>query len=393
MKTDKIDQILNSKLYDMESVGVAPSWDDFESRRNKSKTIIKRFVMTGAAAAVAASVALLLILMPPNIQQAETPYIQAETTSETETVEPIQQTVVPESTKPYITPNVRVKNIISETTTHQEAVTEKTIPQETPAVHETVPATPETVPATPRKPKEKSTYNPAWRGVDTEKTKSRPRLAMSAFANISGNSGSNLTRAANQVMQADASPGVLHIQMGKYKNTVDFTNSDVNHKFPISAGVALSIPIGQGFAVETGVAYTYLESTSETTQDFTYKYQQNIHYIGVPVSVAYKILNIRAIDVYAAVGATAELPVAADVKTKIYSGNKHISSDSKNVEAKGLQMSLNAAVGINVHLTPRVGIYIEPNLNHYFRNANQPITSRTQSDIQFNVRAGFKIQL
>lgn len=404
MKTDETDNILRTKLYNAEPVAAAPSWDTFQSKRDllaQPKT--KNWLYYTATAVAAAIVGAILMLQPVQIEQITEPAILHATT---QSATPVQNTIkeqVPPKTKftPNVTINAQTQPKPLESTKKQQIE----IPGEIAQI--TTPPTPAHEQEAPKQTPKSKNYD-QYKIYDYTKqdVKQSRKLALAAYTNVSSSYGTSqpyakyakssleITSPGVMTLQKEhREPGTMIVQMGTFKKEVDFSNSDLNHKFPVTVGATMSIPLAKGFAIETGVMYTYLESTTETTSDYTYKYKQSVHYIGIPMAATYRIIGNKALDFYASAGVMAEVAVSSKGKTDVYAAGDYLTTDTRKVNAKGIQMSVNAAIGLNIHLTHRVGIYVEPGVGHYFTNPNQPLTSRTNNPIQFNLRAGFKVQL
>lgn len=182
------------------------------------------------------------------------------------------------------------------------------------------------------------------------------------------------------------------IKLGNYLDAVNFADSDFSHKLPVTVGLNVDFALTDRLAIGTGVMYSYLESTATAEKDFTYRYTQKLHYVGIPISLSYKFIKNKLLDLYVTAGAMAEIAVAANAHTEVSKNGTLLSSQQSNITAKGVQLSVNAGVGINVHLSRTIGIYAEPGIGHYFKNAEMPPTYYTQSPVQFNLRAGVKFQ-
>lgn len=181
--------------------------------------------------------------------------------------------------------------------------------------------------------------------------------------------------------------------VGKYNGEIDFYPEDFTHHFPVSVGASLQFELLPRFNIETGLLYTYLSSTSRKSPNMTYEYTQKLHYIGIPLNLSYDFVRNRRLDFYATAGAMVEYAVAADVDSRVRSISGDVSHTSQGLSTHGVMLSFNAAVGLNVHLTPHVGLYVEPGATTYLPNDTHPVNFRTQSAVQFNMRVGVRVKL
>lgn len=183
-------------------------------------------------------------------------------------------------------------------------------------------------------------------------------------------------------------------RVGKYEGEVDFASAEFTHSFPVSVGASLQIELVRNLNLETGLLYSYLCSQSRKEPSVTYKYTREVHYLGIPVGLSYNFLNNRRLDLYATAGAMVEYVVAAKATSQVLSKQgDYISSSSNKIDTRGVMVSFNAGVGINVHLTPTVGLYAEPGISTYLDNDTHPVNFRTQSPVQFSLRAGVRVKL
>jgi outer membrane protein W len=163
----------------------------------------------------------------------------------------------------------------------------------------------------------------------------------------------------------------------------------MRHKMPLTLGVNVSYGLTDRLSVETGLLYTYLYSESETTKSSEGRFEQKLHYLGIPVTVRYDIWNYRAIKIYASVGGTIEKCIDAREINK-YSFRP---AETELLDAAGFQLSVGAAAGIQIRLDRTFGLYLEPGLNYFFDSPKQPESYRTQNPLSFSVKAGLRINL
>ena len=55
----------------------------------------------------------------------------------------------------------------------------------------------------------------------------------------------------------------------------------------------------------------------------------------------------------------------------------------------GVQWSAAAGLGIEFHLSPLVGLYVDPSLRYYFPG-DQPVSIRTQQPLMMGLEAGLR---
>lgn len=148
------------------------------------------------------------------------------------------------------------------------------------------------------------------------------------------------------------------------------------HFRPISIGVSASLNIGHGLQVGAGINYTRLHSRAIAAIDNSTK-DQNLHMIGIPVSLTWSFINLNRFSSYVGVEAMGEKCVSANF------------GDEK-VDEKELQFSVGGLVGVQYRILSNFAIYAEPKLNHYFTHTNLR-TIRTDKNVIFNIQFGLRL--
>lgn len=160
----------------------------------------------------------------------------------------------------------------------------------------------------------------------------------------------------------------------------------LKHSMPISIGVGLSVPLTNRLSVETGLEYNYLHSSSSNEQAMsTYAKKRHLHYVGIPVSVNYNIINSNSFNLYSRAGMTIEKGVAG--RDVVLMDGKEISST--DIEIKGIQPSVDLSLGAMFSID-NIGLYVEPGLEYYFETASQPASYRTENPVGFSLKVGLK---
>lgn len=400
MKPDKIDTILRRKLHDnVADSEQVPSWESFELR--KRRRLISRRI-TSYTAAIAASVALVLWLYNAGegAVNTESPYESPHThntvpvAADTEKI--VQEidhatTLAAGATAPLALATIQHTDVIQQTIPTEDSI-EREREQDDESQVEVVDR-----PLKVKKDSDNSTNSSRRRSeYDLEPSQKgiSKRATLTAYTNILQSKPSYVTRESGGMSMSiydPENPPVI-IKLGNYLDAVNFADSDFSHKLPVTVGLNVDFALTDRLAIGTGVMYSYLESTATAEKDFTYRYTQKLHCLGIPVSLSYKFIKNGLLDLYVTAGAMAEMAVAANAHTEVSKNGTLLSSQQSNITTKGVQLSVNAGIGINVHLSRTIGMYAEPGVGHYFKNAEMPPTYYTQSPVQFNLRAGVKFQ-
>ncbi len=130
------------------------------------------------------------------------------------------------------------------------------------------------------------------------------------------------------------------------------------HRLPIRFGLSLHYQFRPRLAFMSGISYTRLYSEFSFPLYGNISYSQRLHYIGVPLGVAWQLWAANRFSVYLAGGAMVEKCVS-------------VSIDGDYTGQKPWQWSVNGAVGAEYAFTSLLGAYLEPSLGYYFSDGTQ----------------------
>lgn len=141
-----------------------------------------------------------------------------------------------------------------------------------------------------------------------------------------------------------------------------------------------------------GLNYSYLSSEWKTNGDYYSKTEQRLHFVGLPLSLAYKIAEWNSFMWYASAGIMPEINVAGQLKEIKYS-NGHIlgEPDKVNARMKEWYWSVNAATGVSYPLLRYLSAFAEVGGGYYFDNGSSIET--IHSDKPFNVNVSFGLRV
>lgn len=150
-----------------------------------------------------------------------------------------------------------------------------------------------------------------------------------------------------------------------------------DHRQPIAFGLTVRKQLGTGFSIESGLTYTLLASDVYESNS-TMAVSQKLHYLGVPLRAAWQFYEGRRLRAYVSAGGAAEKCVQAR------RGGEHLS-------VHALQWSLTGAVGAELRLTSRLGLYLEPGVAHYFDDGSAVQTIRKEHPTAFSLQTGLRL--
>jgi hypothetical protein len=168
--------------------------------------------------------------------------------------------------------------------------------------------------------------------------------------------------------------------------------TNIKHKTPVSFGLSVSRQLTDRFSLQTGLTYSFLTSDWET-QASTYnkEIRQRLHFIGIPLSLTYKIADWNRFRFYASAGAQAEMNVAGSERTKSFFVDQQTSVNTLRVRMKEWQWSVNARAGVSYPLLRFVSAYAEFGAVYYFDNGSKIET--VYSDKAFNISPQIGLRL
>jgi hypothetical protein len=165
----------------------------------------------------------------------------------------------------------------------------------------------------------------------------------------------------------------------KYRDEVKVPdNADLQHGLPLSAKFIVRKDFNARWAVESGLSYTYLSTKYKWNQNSV---NQQLHYLGIPLNAVCYVVSKPSWNIYASAGGMVEKGVYA-----------HLDRSDKlavKTEMKGLQWSVNGAIGATYKLRKGVGLFFEPQFGYFFDNG-QPESIRTEWPVSFGLGAGLR---
>jgi hypothetical protein len=168
----------------------------------------------------------------------------------------------------------------------------------------------------------------------------------------------------------------------------------IRHKVPVTFGLSLYYNLGKRWGIGTGLNYTKLASELHSGSDNNYiKGDQTVHYIGIPVQVNYNIIQKGRFTGYVTGGALIEKPVSGSITTTYVVDDEIKESSKERLDHKPLQFSVNTAVGFQLKIIDKVGIYAEPGIGYHFKEEEAPNTIYKEKPLHFNMKFGIRVLL
>lgn len=167
--------------------------------------------------------------------------------------------------------------------------------------------------------------------------------------------------------------------------------TDVKHHQPITFGISLRYDLNERWSVASGLTYSQLTSELRSgSGNYHYDDRQTLHYIGIPVNIAYTFWQNNKISTYLSTGGLVEKNVAGRLTSNYYLDNQLEVTTKEKIRSKELQWSLNTAMGLEYQISNAIGLYAEPGISYYFRNNSELETIYKENPLHFNLRLGLR---
>ena len=163
-----------------------------------------------------------------------------------------------------------------------------------------------------------------------------------------------------------------------------------HHQMPVTWSLALKYKLNNRFGLESGFNYSRLTSDFEMgTEGNSIHEQQAIHYLGIPVKSLYYMYGGKQWSLYGSLGLTTEIPVHSTLHSDYYVNGLYEASDKAAFHAPW-QFSTTLGLGLQYHLTPSIGFFVEPSLQYYIPTGSNIETYRTEHPFTFTLPLGIR---
>ena len=163
--------------------------------------------------------------------------------------------------------------------------------------------------------------------------------------------------------------------------------ADYKHRAPVALGLSVRWSMNDDWALESGLTYTRL--VSDVNVGYS-KGEQKLHYVGVPLKVNRRLWSNRWLEVYGSAGGMLEKCISGSQKLTQKLSKDISKEEEADLKVHELQASLNAALGVQLKLNGRVGIYAEPSVVYYFEDGSEVETIRKEHPLNLNFQVGLR---
>lgn len=394
---DELDDLFRSKLYDYEADTFPEDWEAIEKRLPRpSVSMPRRTWYYGAVAAVAA----LLVAISGiyfNKEEIKTEQLAEQTRLITQPIPAISETN-PESGQ----------KVLAQATPKFQAVkadwwtlTEEEEPELQEAEMASEPEGPLKEADHPRTTVLNAQPNRQSRTLSTEQSSQnkelpeakKPKRKWSFGMGAGSISAGNSNSIGSYALRSSSLMPNETLALMNAVNMFQAPETEIHHKMPFSIGVSASRQFTDRWSLQLGLSYALLSSDWKTNTDYWGECKQRLHFLGIPVSVSYKIAEWKRFQFYASAGGKAELNVAGKLRTELYSQEEAIGSYSEKQRVKEPYFSINGRVGVSYPLVRFLSAYAEVGADYYFDNGSDIETYYTEKPFRFGLQVGFRFGL
>ena len=154
------------------------------------------------------------------------------------------------------------------------------------------------------------------------------------------------------------------------------------HKQPIKLGTSVRYHLNDRWSLQSGLTYSY--HSSDITKG-TETNTQNLHFIGIPLTVAYHVWGVGHFNCYLSAGGEAEKMVKGTLTTP------NDKNPKTRLHSNELRWSATSSVGIEYSLANHFSIYAEPGVSYHFKNSSNIQTIYDEQPFNFSFNIGVRI--
>ncbi len=203
-------------------------------------------------------------------------------------------------------------------------------------------------------------------------------MQMYDASGLVGNTGRfDLSSTADEILKIPAGQDLVFKDGLPYVLETKRQIVSARHKQPVSVGFSVRKRLPKGFSVETGLTYTYLASDIEYA-DSPEAVSQKLHYIGIPLRANWDFVRTTYFNIYLSAGGAMEKCVYGK-----------IGGEKETVDP--LQFSVAGALGAQLNISRKVGVYVEPGVSYYFDDGSDVQTIRKENPFNFTLQGGLRL--
>ena len=163
-----------------------------------------------------------------------------------------------------------------------------------------------------------------------------------------------------------------------------------HHDKPITFGLSVTKSLGINWSLKTGLQYSILKSDFTLGEGAYYIHRnQKVHYLGIPLQVSYKWIDVKNWSAYSALGCALHIPIYSKANERYVVGSTTPYTNDWHF-TPSLQWSIGTSLGVQYKFAPKWGVYIEPSFNWYVPNGSSIHTIWTEHPFSFTIPFGVR---
>ena len=185
--------------------------------------------------------------------------------------------------------------------------------------------------------------------------------------------------------------GTLFDQEEGFKSEINHELPRKDNLMPISFGLGVSYKLSDHLSLQSGVVYTLLRSKEKYYEaDILANSKQNLHFVGIPLSLSYTIANWKRVFFYVSVGGMGEWNFAGKKISTIIVDELETIKNEK-VRMKEPLWSVNSRLGADYPLWKFLHLYGEVGVSYYFDTPKSIETIRSDKPFNVSLQAGLRL--
>ena len=164
-----------------------------------------------------------------------------------------------------------------------------------------------------------------------------------------------------------------------------------HHDMPLTVSLMLSRQFNKHWQLGVGLRYQLLTSDMKSGNSIASLVQhQRVQYLGIPVTLSWHQSLGGCFSTYLSATAAVNLPLRSTLESGYEVSGSLIDPTNERINPDVL-WSTGLGVGLQYNPVPQIGFFIEPSLQHYFKNDSDIETWNTAHPIVFSLPIGLRI--
>jgi hypothetical protein len=409
---DEIDDLLRSKLYDLEVEAPIGLWNDISSQLTKQEKRPVRsramYLAVAASLLLAVGVSTLFFLKDKYVNDEIVPLVADVIDCHSEENAPVATETNSKSFKNTTTNNTNADDIVAISTSRRllddlnvlsTAQADYTISETDESPETNARPSVVTKSVNDKEISEEANISdgnakgvPSYASVTNHsKKEKRKRWSFgTGFGSLSASAGNSV----NSYLYKNTNfSDVSLISFNSLSQGNNLPKTNIKHKIPISFGLGASYALTDRWSINTGLKYSYLVSEWKTNGRYRSETTQKLHFLGVPVSLSYKIAEWSNFKLYASAGGTAEVNVSGKLENTIKDGSSKINKETEKERTGRPQFSVNSNLGVLYPVARFISAFAEVGIEKYFSDGSGIETIRTEKPVNVGMQLGLRLGL